>query len=155
MLAGKQYYHNLHIDVIGEGTHCEDLIQLKVNGWVQSINALAKATRKSPQVVFTAMVKSLQFEWSHVQKVWMASTPKLECRWEQVIGIFKKMGFAKLASDLADAMETSSSRDDQSNGAIGLGTGAVSENRTSSEPSEASCRSEYYIKLNWYLPTIK
>ena len=55
--------------MIGEATRCEDLIQLKGNGWVHSINAHAKAARKSPQAVFTAMVKSLQFEWSHVQKV--------------------------------------------------------------------------------------
>ena len=42
---------------------------VKVNRWVHSINPLAKAARKSPQVAFTAVVKSLQFEWSHVQKV--------------------------------------------------------------------------------------
>ena len=48
--------------VIGEATRCEDLIQLKVNGWVHSFSALAKAARKSPQAAFTAIVKSLQFE---------------------------------------------------------------------------------------------
>ena len=44
--------------VIGEATQCEDLIRLKANGWVHSINALAKAARKSPQATFAAMVKS-------------------------------------------------------------------------------------------------
>ena len=58
------YGHSFLRGVIGEATRCEDLIQLKVNVWVHSINALAKATRKSPQVAFTAVVKSLQFEWS-------------------------------------------------------------------------------------------
>ena len=94
-------------------------------------------------------------KYKRLLEVWVKGTPKLECRWEKVIGILKKMGFGQLASDLTDAMETSGSRDDQSNGAIGLGTEAVSENRTSSEPSEASCRSEYYIELNWYLLIIK
>ena len=45
--------------MIGEATQCEDLIQLKVNGLVHSINALAKAARKSPQAAFAAMAKSL------------------------------------------------------------------------------------------------
>ena len=62
----------------GEATRCEDLIQPKVNGWVHSINALAKAARKSPQAAFTAMVKSLQFEWSHVQKVVRNCGPMLQ-----------------------------------------------------------------------------
>ena len=57
--------HSFLGGVIGEASRCEDLIQLKVNGWVHSINALAKAARKSPQAAFAAMVKSLQFEWSH------------------------------------------------------------------------------------------
>ena len=55
--------------MIVETTQCEDLIQLKVNGWAHSINALAKAARKSPQSAFAAMARSLQFEWSHIQKV--------------------------------------------------------------------------------------
>ena len=54
--------HSFLGGVIGEATQCEYLIRLKVNGWVHSINALAKAARKSPQAVFAAMVKSLQFE---------------------------------------------------------------------------------------------
>ena len=41
--------------VIGEATQCEDLIRLKANGWVHSINVLAKAARKSPQAAFAAM----------------------------------------------------------------------------------------------------
>ena len=45
--------------MIGEATRYEDLIQLKVNGRVHSINALAKAARKSSQAAFAAMVKSL------------------------------------------------------------------------------------------------
>ena len=40
---------------IGEATRFKDLIQLKVNGWVHSINILAKATRKSPQAAFTSL----------------------------------------------------------------------------------------------------
>ena len=94
-------------------------------------------------------------KYKRLLEVWVKGTPKLECRWEKVTGILKKMGFGQLALDLADAMETSGSRDDQSNNATFLGTEAVLENRTSSEPSEASCRSEYYIELNWYLPIIK
>ena len=81
-------------------------------------------------------------KYKRLLEEWVKSTAKLECRWEKVIRILENMGFRQLAWDLADAMETSGSRDDQSNGAISLGTEAVSENRTSSEPSEASCRSE-------------
>ena len=67
--------HSFLGSVIGEASQCEDLIQLKVNGWVHSINALAKAARKSPQA---AMVKSLQFEWSHVQRVVRNCGPMLQ-----------------------------------------------------------------------------
>ena len=63
--------------MIGEA-RCEDLIQLKVNGWIYSIDALAKAARKSPQAAFAAMVKSLPFEWSHVQKVVHDCVPMLQ-----------------------------------------------------------------------------
>ena len=35
--------HSFLGGVIGEATQCEDLIQLKVNRWVHSINALDKA----------------------------------------------------------------------------------------------------------------
>ena len=59
--------HSFLGGVIGEPTQCEDLIQLKVTGWVHCVNALAKAARKSPQAAFAAMAKSLQFEWSYVQ----------------------------------------------------------------------------------------
>ena len=94
-------------------------------------------------------------KYKRLLEEWVKGNHELECRWEKVIDILKKMGFGRLAWDLADAMETSGSRDDQSNGATDLGTEAVLENRTSSEPSEASCRSEYYIELNWYLLIIK
>ena len=72
--------HSILGGVIGEATQCEDLIRLKVNGWVHSINALAKAARKSPQEVsaFAAMAKSLQFKWSHVQKVVRSCGPMLQ-----------------------------------------------------------------------------
>ena len=70
--------HSFLGGVIGEATRCEDLIQLKVNGWIHSINGLAKAARKSPQAAFTAVVKSLQFEWSHVQKVVHNCGPMLQ-----------------------------------------------------------------------------
>ena len=53
--------HSFLGGVIGEATRCKDLIQLKVNRWVHSINALAKAARKSLQAAFTAVMKSLQF----------------------------------------------------------------------------------------------
>ena len=70
--------HSFLGGVIGEASQCEDLIQLKVNGWVHSINALAKAARKSPQAAFAVMVKSLQFEWSHVQRVVCNCEPMLQ-----------------------------------------------------------------------------
>ena len=47
---------------IGKPEYCEELISHKFNGWVHSINALAKAAKKSTQAAFAAMVKSLQFE---------------------------------------------------------------------------------------------
>ena len=74
--------------VIGDATRCEDLIQLKVNRWFHSINALAKAARKSPQAAFTAMVKSLQFEWSHVQKVVCNCGPMLQQLHDAIVTTF-------------------------------------------------------------------
>ena len=63
---------------IGEPEYCEELISHKVNGWVHSINALAKAAKKSTQAAFAAMVKSLQFEWSYVQRVVSNCGPVLQ-----------------------------------------------------------------------------
>ena len=40
-----------------------------MDGFTVLMHALAKAARKSPQAAFTAVVKPLQFEWSHVQKM--------------------------------------------------------------------------------------
>ena len=53
--------------MFGGASYCTELIrlQLQVNGWVHSINILAKAARKSP-LVFATMAKSLQLEWSYV-----------------------------------------------------------------------------------------
>ena len=60
-------FAGLGISFISEPEYCEELISHRVNGWVHSINALAEAA--SLQAVFAAMVKSLQFDWSHVQRV--------------------------------------------------------------------------------------
>ena len=51
--------HFILKDVIGKDTQCENLIQLKVNQWVHSINALDKAARKSSHAAFGAMVELL------------------------------------------------------------------------------------------------
>ena len=90
--------------VIGEATQCEDLIQLKVNGWVHSINALAKAAKKSPQAAFAAMAKSLQFEWSHVQKVVRNCGPMLQRLHDAIVTNFFPALFDSDVSELETSM---------------------------------------------------
>ena len=76
------------------------MIQLEVNGWVHSINVLAKAARKSPQAAFTAMVKSLQFKWSHVQKVVCNCGPMLQQLHDAIVTNFFPALFDSDVSEL-------------------------------------------------------
>ena len=96
--------HSFLGGVIGEATQCEDLIQLKVNGWVHSINALAKAAKKSPRAAFDAMAKSLQFEWSHVQKVVRNCGPMLQRLHDAIVTNFFPAIFDSDVSELETSM---------------------------------------------------
>ena len=96
--------HSFLGGVIGEATHCEDLIRLKVNGWVHSINALAKAARKFPQAAFAAMAKSLQFEWSHVLKVVRNCGPMLQQLHDAIVTNFFPALFDSNVSDMETSM---------------------------------------------------
>ena len=80
------------------------MIQLKVNGWVHSINALAKAARKSPQAAFAAMAKSLQFEWSHVQKVIRRCGPMLQQLHDAIVTKFFPALFDSDVSELETSL---------------------------------------------------
>ena len=95
--------------VIGEATRCEDLIQLKVNGWVHSINALAKVARKSPQAAFTTMVKSLQFKWSCIQKVVRNCGPMLQQLHDAIVTNFFPALFDSDVSELETSLFFSTS----------------------------------------------
>ena len=77
-----------------------------------------------------------------VLDMWVNTTHQSECRWEQVINVLHGMNFKGLASQMTKALKDSSSRDDQLNGSSSISL------YTSSQPSEASCRSEFHIELN-------
>ena len=88
-------------------------------------------------------------KYKRLLDVWKEHTPESKCRWEKVRDVLNKMDFKRLA----EAMVISGSQDDQSNGTgtIHLGTETVSEGRSSSQPNENSCLSEYSLLLNNHL----
>ena len=96
--------HSFLGSVISKATQCEDLIQLEVTGWIHSINALAKAARKSPQAAFAAMAKFLQFEWSHVQKVVRSCGPMLQQLHDAIVTNFFPALFDSDVSDMETSM---------------------------------------------------
>ena len=55
--------------VIGDCMIADDFVRKKVAMWVDCVVKLSKAATKSPQAAYTALSKSLQCEWSYLQRV--------------------------------------------------------------------------------------
>ena len=55
--------------VIGDCMTADDFVRKKVAMWVDCVKKLSKAATKSPQAAYTALSKSLQCEWSYLQRV--------------------------------------------------------------------------------------
>ena len=47
----------------------DNFVRKKVAMWVDCVEKLSKAANKSPQAAYTALSKSLQCEWSYLQRV--------------------------------------------------------------------------------------
>ena len=61
--------HRFRGSVIGDCMIADDFVRKKVAMWVDCVVKLSKAATKSPQAAYTALSKSLQFEWSYLQRV--------------------------------------------------------------------------------------
>uniref|UniRef100_A0A8D8WJ63 Reverse transcriptase domain-containing protein n=1 Tax=Cacopsylla melanoneura TaxID=428564 RepID=A0A8D8WJ63_9HEMI len=55
--------------VIGNEDQRKDYVKEKVTMWISCVNQLSIAAEKSPQAAFSVMTKSLQSEWSFIQRV--------------------------------------------------------------------------------------
>eukprot|EP00731_Ephydatia_muelleri_P019543 Em0012g368a len=55
--------------VIGDCMTVDNFVRKKVAMWVDCVEKLSKAATKSPQAAYTALSKSLQCEWSYLQRV--------------------------------------------------------------------------------------
>ena len=47
----------------------QDWLQPKINEWVENIKLFARAARKHPQTAYAGLTKSLQMEWTYLQRV--------------------------------------------------------------------------------------
>ena len=54
---------------IGDREEEERLMSEKITGWAESVETLARVSRKQPQYSYAGLQKSLQKEWAFVQRV--------------------------------------------------------------------------------------
>lgn len=54
---------------MGDTASKESYMRLKSDSWVECVERLAKVAAFQPQAGYVALAKSLQFEWSFVQRV--------------------------------------------------------------------------------------
>ena len=54
---------------IGDPEGTKHYVEAKVQTWVTSIDKLSTAAESQPQAAYAALSKSLQFEWSYLQRV--------------------------------------------------------------------------------------
>ena len=65
VVTGSQYLGGF----VGERSAEVGWIKAKVEGWAESVRTLAGVARKHPQSAYAGLQKSLQQEWSFVQRV--------------------------------------------------------------------------------------
>ncbi len=54
---------------IGDDKSVDDYVRKKIDGWVKCVEKMAGVAAHQPQAAYTAMIKSLQSEWSFLQRV--------------------------------------------------------------------------------------
>ena len=54
---------------IGDPEGTKNFVEAKVQVWVASVDKLSAAAESQPQAAYAALSKSLQFEWSYLQRV--------------------------------------------------------------------------------------
>ena len=54
---------------VGRNAEVHDYVKVKVEGWVKSVDCLAKAAHRYPQSAYAAFTHSLSCEWTHLQRV--------------------------------------------------------------------------------------
>ena len=61
--------HHVLGGFIGDLEAINQFVQGKVKEWTNFITILSEAAQSYPQATFVALSKSLQFEWSHLQRL--------------------------------------------------------------------------------------
>ena len=52
--------------VIGDADGKSDLIAAKVHEWLQQVEILSTIAKIQPQIAYTSLTKSLQYEWTYI-----------------------------------------------------------------------------------------
>ena len=54
---------------IGDSETTRQVLHNKITGWVKNLLKLSKAAESQPLAAFSALSKSMQFEWSYLQRI--------------------------------------------------------------------------------------
>ena len=65
VIRGQRYLGGF----IGDPEGTKHYVEAKVQTWVTSVDKLSTAAESQPQAAYAALSKSLQFEWSYLQRV--------------------------------------------------------------------------------------
>ena len=65
VIRGQRYLGGF----IGDPEGTKHYVEAKVQTWVTSVDKLSTAAESQPQAAYAAFSKSLQFEWSYLQRV--------------------------------------------------------------------------------------
>ena len=65
IVSGKRFLGGF----IGSSDDTEQWLNDQIQKWIQSVEKLSKVARTQPQAAFVAMTKSLQMEWTFIQRV--------------------------------------------------------------------------------------
>ena len=92
--AANACFHDLGIKVlrghhclggfIGDEEHMKRFVDEKVKDWMSHVLKLAKAAEHYPQAAYAALSKSMQFEWSFLQRVIQNCSASFLCLRDQI-----------------------------------------------------------------------
>ena len=79
--------------------HNNFLTTFKITGWVNNLLKLSKAAESQPQAAYAALSKSMQFEWSYLQRILLSCVEAFTPIWNTLYQYFWPAIFEGTISD--------------------------------------------------------